>query len=192
MLFRSFVANTGGYFQFADGTQQSTNAATYAYSTSSYAQANTANTRAYLTALKTGDTFTGAVTVSANLTAANVASQSYIQFGDGTRQYTANAAATSDFTNISATPGTYGNSTYIPIVTVAANGRISTITSTLAAGSGGAADLTNYFPSDTDWGLVATSTYSVFGELAIPSYDCRDEPVTPRGYLKQFDYGYLS
>jgi hypothetical protein len=87
----TFVANTGGYFQFADGTQQTTNAATFAYSTSAFAQANTANTRAYLTALKTGDTFTGAVTVTANLTAANVTSQTYIQFGDGTRQYTANA-----------------------------------------------------------------------------------------------------
>jgi hypothetical protein len=87
----TFVANTGGYFQFADGTQQTTNAASFAYSTSSFAQANTANTRAYLTALKTGDTFTGAVTVSANLTAANLTSQTYIQFGDGTRQYTANA-----------------------------------------------------------------------------------------------------
>lgn len=86
-----FIANTGGYFQFADGTQQTTNAASFAYSTSAYAQANTANTRAYLTALKTGDTFTGAVTVSANLTAANLTSQTYIQFGDGTRQYTANA-----------------------------------------------------------------------------------------------------
>ena len=98
----TFVANTGGYFQFADGTQQTTNAASFSYSTSSFAQANTANTRAYLTALKTGDTFTGAVTVSANLTAANLTTQTYIQFGDGTRQYTANAgpgggAGTTDF-----------------------------------------------------------------------------------------------
>ena len=98
----TFVANTGGYFQFADGTQQTTNAASFSYSTSSFAQANTANTRAYLTALKTGDTFTGAVTVSANLTAANLTTHTYIQFGDGTRQYTANAgpgggAGTTDF-----------------------------------------------------------------------------------------------
>ena len=89
----TFVANTGGYFQFPDGTQQTTNAASYTYSTSAYAQANTANTRAYLTALKTGDTFTGNVTVTANVTAANIATQSFIQFGDGTRQYTANAGS---------------------------------------------------------------------------------------------------
>ena len=42
--------------------------------------------------------------------------------------------------------GTYGSSTSIPVLGVAANGRVSSITSTLAAGSGGAADLTNYFP----------------------------------------------
>ena len=89
----TFIANTGGYFQFPDGTQQTTNAASYTYSTSAYAQANTANTRAYSTALKSGDTFTGNVTVSANVTAANIATQSFIQFGDGTRQYTANAGS---------------------------------------------------------------------------------------------------
>ena len=38
-----------------------------------------------------GGTITGNVVISANLTASNVASQTYIQFGDGTKQYTANS-----------------------------------------------------------------------------------------------------
>ncbi len=39
----------------------------------------------------TGGTVTANVTISANLTASNVATQTYIQFGDGTKQFTANA-----------------------------------------------------------------------------------------------------
>ena len=39
----------------------------------------------------TGGTITGNVIISANLTASNVTTQTYIQFGDGTKQYTANA-----------------------------------------------------------------------------------------------------
>lgn len=36
---------------------------------------------------------TGALTVAGNVTVANLTSQSFIQFGDGTRQYTANAGS---------------------------------------------------------------------------------------------------
>jgi hypothetical protein len=66
------------------------------------------------------------VLVTGNLTAANVTSQSYVQFGDGTRQFTANAEVTS----ISATPGTYGSNVIIPVFVLAANGRISSVTNT--------------------------------------------------------------
>jgi len=38
-----------------------------------------------------GGTITGNVIISANLTASNVGTQTYIQFGDGTKQYTANS-----------------------------------------------------------------------------------------------------
>jgi hypothetical protein len=40
----------------------------------------------------------------------------------------ANTASTSDYTAVSVTPGTYGNSSAIPSVTVEANGRISSVT----------------------------------------------------------------
>ena len=41
--------------------------------------------------------------------------------------------ANTDFTNISTTAGTYGNSTYIPVVTLVSNGRVSSITTVAAA-----------------------------------------------------------
>jgi len=66
------------------------------------------------------------VLITGNLTAANVTSQSYVQFGDGTRQFTANA----EVTTISATPGTYGNNVIVPVFVLAANGRISSATNT--------------------------------------------------------------
>ena len=70
-----------------------------------------------------------------------------ITFADGTRQttaasgtgldsyarQTANAAfdkANTDFTNISATAGVYGSATIVPVITLTANGRLSTVTNT--------------------------------------------------------------
>jgi len=41
----------------------------------------------------TGGEVTANITISANLTASNVATQTYIQFGDGSKQYTANAGS---------------------------------------------------------------------------------------------------
>ena len=57
----------------------------------------------------TGGTVTANVAISANLTAANVSTQTYIQFGDGSKQYTANAGggggSTSSFGTFSANGG---------------------------------------------------------------------------------------
>jgi hypothetical protein len=41
---------------------------------------------------------------------------------------TANSANSSDFTTVSVTPGTYGNASAIPSITIEANGRVSNIT----------------------------------------------------------------
>ena len=81
------------------------------------------------------NTITGNIT--GNIISSNVTT-SYIQFGDGTKQYTANAdgafaqaafdKANTDVTTISTTAGTYGNSVAIPQITLVANGRISGIT----------------------------------------------------------------
>jgi hypothetical protein len=45
--------------------------------------------------------------------------------------------ANTDATEITITPGTFGSNTEIPIITVEANGRISNVTTTSAAGGGG-------------------------------------------------------
>ena len=61
-----------------------------------------------------------------------------------TPSYTANSAASyangafaqanTDVTNISITSGTYGNSSYYPIITVSANGRVNTVTTQVVTG----------------------------------------------------------
>jgi len=60
----------------------------------------------------TGDVSVGnALSVTGNLTAANVNSQSFIQFGDGTRQYTANAGSGGggDVTSVAGATGAVSN-----------------------------------------------------------------------------------
>ncbi len=105
----NFVANTG-FIQFADGSKQFTANAGSGGTTDDYAR-NTANA-SFVTAnsagvyangafarannslnANTGGTVTANVTISANLTASNVATQTYIQFGDGSKQFTANAGS---------------------------------------------------------------------------------------------------
>jgi hypothetical protein len=97
-------------------------------------------------------------TINSNVVNSNVAiANSYIQFGDGTRQYTANAKSTTsqaafdqansanvlaqaafdkantDNTYVSVTAGTYGNASIVSAVVVAANGRITSIQNTTIA-----------------------------------------------------------
>ncbi len=51
------------------------------------------------------------------------------------------AQANTDFTNITITsPGTYGNATYVPVITVTSNGRINTISTIAVTGGGGGSD----------------------------------------------------
>ena len=46
------------------------------------------------------------------------------------------AQANTDYTTISTTAGTFGNASYVPVFTVAANGRITAVTNTAITGSG--------------------------------------------------------
>ena len=116
------------------------------FSQSAYNHANAAFTVANNSlSINNGGNVAGAIT------ATNFVSNSFIQFGDGSRQYTANA-------------GTGGS------------------------GEGNAQD---YFPTDTNWGFL-TSSISAFGENLTIQYDCKDEPIIPRGYLLQKDFGYLT
>lgn len=66
---------------------------------------------------------TKALTVTGNLTAANVTSQSYVQFGDGTRQYTANAVGSNAVTSVAGATGNVSNTQILAgILTVDGSG----------------------------------------------------------------------
>jgi hypothetical protein len=104
-------------------------------------------------------------------------------------QSTADTALGTDYTTVTAPAGTYGSATLTPIVTVAANGRITDISTIATSGGGSSAD---YFPTDNNWGLVTDTALSSFGESLIPIYDCRIDPVTPSGYLLTKDFAFLT
>jgi hypothetical protein len=82
-----------------------------------------------------------------NVTANTIATKDYIQFGDGTRQFTANSG--SAITNFG-----------------------------------------DYFPLG-DWGYL-DDEFSAFGENLVVEYDCRDEPITPKNFLLEKDFGFLT
>jgi hypothetical protein len=105
-------------------------------------------------------------------------------------QSTADAALGTDYTTVSAPTGTYGSATLTPIVTVAANGRITDISTIATSGSGGSSS--DYFPTDNNWGYYDDTIYSAFGELLMISYDCRIDPITPTGYTLTKDFGFLT
>jgi len=146
-----------------------------------------------------GGIIAGANVIYANTFVANTGG--YVQFSDGSRQFTANAGSTTlaqaafdkantDVTSISAPSGTYGSATLTPIVTVAANGRITDISTIATSGSDGSSG--DYFPTNNDWGYYDDTLYSAFGESLLTLYDCRIDPITPSGYLLTKDFGFLT
>ena len=195
----TFVANTGGYVQFSDGSKQySANAGSTTLAQAAFDKANTDVTSISATAGVYGNaTYVPVITLAANGRISSITNTA-ISGGtsiDSVARTTANAAfdaansaASIDYTTISAPAGTYGNATYTPVVTVAANGRISTISIIASSGSSGS----DYFPTDNDWGLVTDTALSSFGESLIPLYDCRIDPITPSGYLLTKDFAFLT
>lgn len=148
------AANTGGGAGVDTYARNHANAAFEAansgsssvFSQSSYNHANAAfNLANNSLSINTGGIVAGAIT------ATNLVSNSFIQFGDGSRQYTANAGT----------------------------------------GGGGGGNVQDYFPTDTNWGYL-NSSFSSFGENLSLQYDCKDDPITPRGYFLQKDFGYLT
>jgi hypothetical protein len=196
----TFVANTGGYVQFSDGSKQYTaNAGSTTLAQAAFDKANTDVTFISATAGVYGNaTYVPVITLAANGRISSITNTA-ISAGssvDSVARTTANAAfdaansaASSDYTTVSAPSGTYGSATLTPIVTVAANGRITDISTIATSGGGSSAD---YFPTDNNWGLVTDTALSSFGESLIPIYDCRIDPITPSGYLLTKDFGFLT
>jgi hypothetical protein len=186
-----FVANSGGYIQFSDGSKQYTaNAGSGGGNVTSVAGATgvVSNTN-ILTGLLTVDG-TGSGLDADLLDGLNSTS-----FANATFAQAAFDKANTDTTNVTVTDGTYGNATYTPIVTVAANGRItniSTIETSGGGGGGGTANVGDYFPTNNDWGYYDDAIYSAFGESLLTLYDCRIDPITPSGYLLTKDFGFLT
>ena len=92
----------------------------YNHANGAFDAANTSQTHAEAA-------FSTANTNASNITTAqNTADGAYVHANGAF--VAANTASTSDYTTVSVTPGTYGNSSAIPQVTVEANGRISSVT----------------------------------------------------------------
>ena len=133
-----------------------------------------------------GGIIAGANVIYSNVFVANTGG--YVQFSDGSKQYTANAGSTTlaqaafdkantDVTFISATAGTFGNATFTPVVTVTANGRISDISTIAISGGSSANDFMTYHFPLGDYGYVSDLIYGGLGNEAIGKiYDMRIAP----------------
>ena len=115
-------------------TAQSTADGAQTHAEAAFTQANTNATDVSTAQAHADGAFdaanTAQTTADAGFTAANTAQST----ADGAQTHAegaftlANTNSSTDFTNVSATGGTYGNATYSAVVTVEANGRVSTIT----------------------------------------------------------------
>jgi hypothetical protein len=90
------------------------------------------------------DTTVDTVTVHDGSTAGGIrlSTESLVQAAYNQGNSTATVANT-DFTTISVAAGTYGNATVVPVITLAANGRITAVTNTSISAGGGGATITD-------------------------------------------------
>jgi hypothetical protein len=87
------------------------------------------------TTLTTNNFVANTITTGSGVEVVSFANQAFTQANSA--NVLAQAAfdkANTDVTSISATAGVYGNATYVPVITLAANGRISSITNTAISG----------------------------------------------------------
>jgi len=174
----NFVANTG-FIQFSDGSKQYTaNAGGGTTDTFARNQANAAFAFANTISAGSVDTF-ARNQANAAFSVANTA-QATATSADGTASSAAGAASAAQST------ATTANDT-------ATSAFIQANAAFVKANTGtGNASFGDYFPISTDWGNFTDATTSAFGEDLTVMYDCRVDPITPRGYLLTKDFGYLA
>ena len=107
--------------------------------------------------------------------------------------------ANTDVTNISATAGVYGNATYVPVITLAANGRVSSITNTAISGiSGGNSFGVIYTSNNSTYANATSSTdqLNFVGEAGVIAFaNSLTKTITiagtPGAQGLTVDYGYV-
>ena len=172
------------------------------------------NTSSLITGGGSGGIISGANVIYSNTFVANTGG--YFQFSDGSRQYTANAGGSSvdsvarttanaafdkantDVTSITATAGVYGNSTHVPVITLSANGRVSSIVNTAITGIGGGTNSFGQIVANGGTILATTSNDSlqIVGESGITvtsNISAKKVVVSvPAGYtFTSADYGFV-
>lgn len=160
---------------------------------------------------ETGGTNRGVYIDMANGAAAGVATNllNPTATPDTVARATANAAynhangafdkANTDVTSISATAGVYGNATYVPVITLAANGRVSSITNTAISGiSGGNSFGVIYTSNNSTYANATSSTdqLNFVGEAGIIAFaNSLTKTITiagtPGAQGLTVDYGYV-
>ena len=100
-------------------TAQTTADGAYSHANGAFTAANTSQTHAEAAFTQANTNATSITTTNSRLDSA---------FGHANAAFdTANTANTTDYTNVSVSAGTYGNTTAIPSLTLAANGRVTAI-----------------------------------------------------------------
>jgi hypothetical protein len=134
----------------------------FAQANAAFTQANTATTtgQAAFDKANAANTLANTANVTANAAfdkanSANVLAQNAYN--------AANSANTFDYTTISTTAGVYGNATFVPVITLAANGRVSTITNTAITGFANATYATSAF----DFANTTANLLLTFGATTV-------------------------
>jgi hypothetical protein len=111
----TFTNDGSTYFNIADAGRLDSS---FTHANGAFDKSNTATTTADSAYIHANGAFTAA-------NSATTTAQNAYNLANGTA-----IVANTDFTTISATAGVYGNAAYLPVVTLTANGRVSSITNT--------------------------------------------------------------
>ena len=150
-----------GAYNHANGAFDKANTATttaglaYTHANGAFDKANTATTTAGLAYTHANGAFDKANTVATT-------AQNAYNLANGTA-----GVANTDYTTISASAGTYGNATIVPVLTITSNGRVSAVTNTTIQSSStsqsGIVQLNDtYNSTSTSRAATANSTYAAY------------------------------